>query len=76
MFETPHTTTPIGQKLPLVLRIWTCSQCATFGPLLIRAVLMEPNIFLFRLALKDHPSKHFTTGDPAQTILVPFDGDP
>ena len=40
-----------------------CSQCATFGPLLIRAVPKEPDFFLFRAALKDHPSGHFTTDD-------------
>ena len=41
-----------------------CSRCASLGPLVIRAVLKELNFFLFRAALKDHPSEHFTTDDP------------
>ena len=47
-----------------------------FGPLLIRAVLKEPKYFLFKAALKDHPSEHPTTDDLTRAILVPFDGDP
>ena len=49
-----------------------CSHCTAFGQLLIKVVPKKPNFFLFRAALKDHPSGHFTTDDADRPFLSPL----